>query len=146
VPSHLPDDAEVQAAAEAASLPEPSLLPERSSAPLSPPDSERKSDAKLASVTTEPARPVVKAAPPPASVPTAARFVVQVGAFADKQAAQLARKKLERQGLKTYAQVAKTAQGDRIRVRLGPFASRAEADKAAQKAKAAGLAGAVLAL
>lgn len=152
VTGSLPDDAEVQAAADAASLPEPSPLPERSSAPLAPPEAERKSEAKVAkvakvaNVAAEPAKPVLKPAPPSATEPSAARFVVQVGAFADKQAAQLARKKLERQGLKTYAQVAKTAQGDRIRVRLGPFASRAEADRAAQKAKAAGLAGAVLAL
>lgn len=75
-----------------------------------------------------------------------ARYVVQVGAFADKNAAQTARKKLEAKGLKTYAQVAKTKDGDRIRVRLGPFADRAAAEKAAAQAKAAGLAGAVLTL
>lgn len=84
----------------------------------------------------------------PAAKPAAdsARYVVQVGAFADKNAAQTARKKLEAKGLKTYAQVAKTKDGDRIRVRLGPFADRAEAEKAAAQAKAAGLAGAVLTL
>ena len=53
---------------------------------------------------------------------------------------------LEAKGLKTYAQVAKTKDGDRIRVRLGPFADRAAADKAAAQAKAVGLAGAVLTL
>jgi DedD protein len=83
---------------------------------------------------------------PEASGAASARYVVQVGAFADKQAALQARQKLERKGLKTYAQVAKTPQGERIRVRLGPFASKAEADKAAQQAKAVGLAGAVLTL
>jgi DedD protein len=84
----------------------------------------------------------------PAAKPAAdgARYVVQVGAFADKNAAQTARKKLEAKGLKTYAQVAKTKDGDRIRVRLGPFADRAEAEKAAARAKAIGLAGAVLTL
>jgi DedD protein len=93
-----------------------------------------------------PAPVAVKPPEPTPSATNTARFVVQVGAFADKAAAQTARKKLEAKGLKTYAQVAKTKDGDRIRVRLGPFADRAEAEKAAAKAKAAGLAGAVLTL
>lgn len=75
-----------------------------------------------------------------------ARFVVQVGAFAEAAAASEARGKVERLGLKTYTQVAETPAGKRIRVRLGPFASRDEADKALAKARAAGLAGNVLAL
>jgi DedD protein len=74
------------------------------------------------------------------------RFIVQVGAFADAVLAQQARVKLERAGLKTYTHVANTPDGKRTRVRLGPFASRAEAEKAAAKAKAAGLAPAVLTL
>jgi DedD protein len=67
------------------------------------------------------------------------RIVVQVGAFAEVDRAREARLKLERAGLKTYTHVADTPQGKRIRVRVGPFASRAEADKAAERAKAAGL-------
>jgi DedD protein len=63
------------------------------------------------------------------------RFVVQVGAFADNAKAHEARLRVEHAGLKTYAQVAQTKDGRRIRVRVGPFATRAEADKAAQKIK-----------
>lgn len=74
------------------------------------------------------------------------RFVVQVGAFADNERAGVARQKLEKAGLKTYTQVAETKEGKRIRVRLGPFESRAEADKAAAKVKALDLPAAVLAL
>lgn len=74
------------------------------------------------------------------------RFVVQVGAFADRDAARTARRKLEAKGLKTYTQVAKTKDGDRIRVRLGPYVERPEAERAAAQAKALGLAGHVLAL
>lgn len=68
----------------------------------------------------------------------AGRFVVQIGAFADAGKAHEARLKLERSGLKTYTQVLPAkdgAEGKRIRVRLGPFASRAEADAAVQKIK-----------
>ena len=74
------------------------------------------------------------------------RFVVQVGAFAEASAASEIRGKVERLGLKTYTQIAETPAGKRIRVRLGPYASRDEADRALGKARAAGLAGNVLAL
>lgn len=76
----------------------------------------------------------------------ASRFIVQVGAFADPAVAQSARMKLERAGLKTYTHEAQTPEGKRIRVRLGPFSTRAEAEKAAAKAKAAGTAAAILTL
>ena len=76
----------------------------------------------------------------------AARFVVQVGAFADPASAREVRLKLEKLGLKTYTQVAETPTGKRIRVRLGPFATRAEADRVQARAKAAGIAAVVLTL
>lgn len=72
------------------------------------------------------------------------RIVVQVGAFAEVERAREARLKLERAGLKTYTHVAETSEGRRIRVRMGPFATRAEADKAAARAKALGLPAALL--
>jgi DedD protein len=72
------------------------------------------------------------------------RIVVQVGAFAEVERAREARLKLERAGLKTYTHVAETPQGRRIRVRMGPFATRVEADKAAARAKALGLPAALL--
>ena len=67
------------------------------------------------------------------------RFVVQVGAFADAEAARETRKNVEKLGMKTYTQVAQTSAGSRIRVRVGPFATRGEAEAALAKAKAAGL-------
>ena len=74
------------------------------------------------------------------------RFVVQVGAFSEVTAAREARQKVEKLGLKTYTQVVETSNGKRIRVRVGPFASRSEADKAADKIKSAGLSSAVYTL
>lgn len=74
------------------------------------------------------------------------RIVVQVGAFSDVARAREARLKLERAGLKTYTHVADTADGKRIRVRVGPFATKAEADKAAARVKALGLPAAILTL
>ena len=74
------------------------------------------------------------------------RFVVQVGAFADVALARDARQKVERAGLKTYTQVAETKEGKRIRVRVGPFGTRAEADQAADKIKGLDLPAAILIL
>jgi DedD protein len=75
---------------------------------------------------------------------TAARYIVQVGAYGESKAAQEMRAKVEKLGLKTYAQAVDTADGRRIRVRLGPFASRDEAERASAKLKGAGLPGAIL--
>lgn len=74
------------------------------------------------------------------------RYVVQFGAFADVNAAREARQKAERMGLKTYAQQVDTPQGKRIRVRLGPFADKAEADKALATLRKGGLNGNILTL
>lgn len=74
------------------------------------------------------------------------RFIVQVGAFADTAKAREARQKLEHAGLKTYTQVVDTKDGPRTRVRVGPFANKTEADKAAGKIKALDLSASILAL
>jgi DedD protein len=80
------------------------------------------------------------------SVDAGGRFVVQVGAFAERDKALQAQRKLERAGLKNYTNVAETGSGKRIRVRAGPFSSRAEAEKAAEKIKGLDMPAAVLSL
>jgi DedD protein len=82
----------------------------------------------------------------PAPAASSARFIVQVGAYGENKAAQEMRGKVEKLGLKTYAQAVDTADGRRVRVRLGPFASRDEAERAAAKLKSAGLPGSILTL
>jgi DedD protein len=81
----------------------------------------------------------------PASM-AGARVVVQVGAYTEPTRLREARQKLEKMGFKTYTQVVEGEGGKRTRVRVGPFASRAEADKAAARIKASGLPVAVLTL
>ena len=83
---------------------------------------------------------------PAATSTEEARFIVQVGAFADAEKAREARTKVERAGLKTYTQVVDTKDGKRTRVRVGPFTNRAEADKAAARIKALDLSASVLTL
>lgn len=86
--------------------------------------------------------------PPADKKPEAAegRFVVQVGAFTDVTRAREARLKLEHAGLKTYTQVVQTGEVRKIRVRVGPFPTKAEADKAAAKIKKLDLPAAILTL
>lgn len=95
------------------------------------------------------ARALLNATPLPtkAAAPDAdERMVVQVGAFADAAKAREVRSKLEGAGLKTYTQVAETRDGQRTRVRVGPFASRTDAEKAAAKIKMLDLPAVILTL
>jgi DedD protein len=129
------------APAEAKPAPKPSAepKPEPEPKPAAP-----KPEAKPADSTRAQALLEGKEAKPAAAAD--GRFVVQVGAFAEVNAAREARQKVEKLGLKTYTQVVETSSGKRIRVRVGPFASRGEADKAADKIKSAGLPSAVYTL
>ena len=85
------------------------------------------------------------AAAQPASA-AGARMVVQVGAFTEPAKLQEARRKVEAMGFKTYTQVVEVDGAKRTRVRVGPFANRSEADKAAARIKAGGLPAAILTL
>jgi len=74
------------------------------------------------------------------------RIVIQVGAYAEPKQISEVRAKLERAGFKTYTQVVELKDGKRTRVRVGPFASKAEADKAADKIKKLDLPASILTL
>ena len=66
----------------------------------------------------------------------AGKVVIQVGAFSDADKVREVRRKLEQAGLKTYTQTVEGKDGKRsTRVRVGPFDSRAEADKAAARVR-----------
>lgn len=121
--------------------------------------SEAKADAKASAPTptAEPkapprtddgakARALLDGKPDSAAPAEEGRFVVQVGAFADADKAREARMRVERAGLKTYTQVIETKDGKRIRVRVGPYAQRADADKVAGKIKSLDLPASILAL
>lgn len=74
------------------------------------------------------------------------RFIVQVGAYSEAARVREARQKVEKAGLKTYTQEVETPDGKRVRVRVGPFGTRAEADKAAAKIKGLDLPASILSL
>ena len=93
-------------------------------------------------------KPADKESEKPVPKPAAGvgRYVVQVGAFADVLKAREARAKLEKAGLKTYTQVVQVNDAKRIRVRVGPFETKSEADKVAEKIKKLDLPAAILEL
>ncbi len=92
------------------------------------------------------AKPADKPVDKPADKVAAGRFIVQFGAFTDSAHAHEARLKVEKAGLKTYAQIADTPEGKKFRVRVGPFDKHTDADKAAEKIKKLGLPAAILGL
>ena len=144
-----------------APTPPPSVVP----APAPVPDAEIPVEQKAADVVT-------KAVVPPSVMPekpqqsaakeeevpskpdsgseksgdSAPRFIVQVGAFAEESKSKEVRSKLEKAGIKTYTHIAQTKEGKRIRVRVGPFATKEEAQKTADKIKSLQLSASVLTL
>jgi DedD protein len=146
VPAPAPVVAEPAPAAEpasappvAAALPQPRPAP-LASAPVPTPTPANNSEAQRAQALLE-GKPVAAAADA-----KPARFVVQAGAYTDAATLREARQKVEKLGLKTYTQVVETEGGARTRVRVGPFETREEAEKAAARIKAGGLAANILSL
>ena len=144
-----------------APTPPPSVVP----APAPVPDAEIPVEQKAAEVVTKavvppsvmPEKPQQDAAkeeevpskPDPGSEKSgdsAPRFIVQVGAFAEESKSKEVRSKLEKAGIKTYTHIAQTKEGKRIRVRVGPFATKEEAQKTVDKIKSLQLSASVLTL
>ena len=82
--------------------------------------------------------------PEAAAKSAAGGFLVQIGVFSDPINVKNLQDKLSGQGLKSHTEVIATAGGDKTRLRVGPFASREQAEQAMGKVKAAGLSGMVI--
>ena len=120
--------------------------------PKAAPKADGKADSKASAkpdektATSGKAQALLEGKDPAKAAAAAPRYAVQVGAFADAQKAHEVRAKLEKAGIKTYTQVVTTADGKRTRVRVGPWESKSEADKTAEKIKKLNLSAAVLTL
>lgn len=117
--------------------------------PAPPPKPEAKAESPKPEVKkAEPKKPEPKAEPKPETKAEAktGRFVVQVGAYADEASTREARQRVEKLGLKTFTQTVEVQGAKRIRVRIGPFETVQEANKALATLRAAKLPGAVLSL
>ncbi len=87
---------------------------------------------------------VSKAAKPGDKAAASGAFAVQVGAFASDDKIKEARDKLSAAGIKTYTEKLDTKDGERTRVRAGPFAGKESAEAAREQIKGLGFGGAVV--
>jgi DedD protein len=112
------------------------------------PRTEARAEAKAAPEEGARAKALLNAQAVPGAAKTHGdgRLVVQVGSFSDASKARETRLRLEKAGLKSYSQRYETKDGKRFRVRVGPFATKAEAEKAASKIRALALPTAILTL
>jgi DedD protein len=78
-----------------------------------------------------------EAAAPPA------RYVLQLGAFADADKARKVQARVKSEGYNSYTQSTGASAGAKVRVRAGPFSSREAAEKAREKLKQLGIDGIV---
>lgn len=74
----------------------------------------------------------------------AATYSVQIGVFSDAANVKQLEEKLKAKGLKPSTEKLQTAQGEKIRLRAGPFATRALAEQALADIKAIGLSGMII--
>lgn len=122
-----------------AASPSPSSTPSTPSMPSPPPERPT-----LVDRPSLPAPAPVKAAPPPkaatpASVAAQQAHGINVGLFSDPANAEKAHARLVEAGFPAILQKVESASGERTRVRVGPFAGRAQADEAAARIRAMGL-------
>jgi cell division septation protein DedD len=102
----------------------------------------------IKAATSKPAAPRTKEAPASAAKNAAvkkeltkpathdAHFIINVGLFADENNARNAYVKLSDTGLNVLSNEITTKNGKRTRVRVGPFATQAEAERAAERIRA----------
>ena len=131
---------------ETAILPTPAALPSptqtglvtyaEAPVPPVPAASEAPSETATATATATQPSPAVEARP---TTLARQRFYINVGLFAKEANAQNALDKLERAGLATLSSTVSTSQGERTRVRAGPFNSEQEANAAAKTIRALNL-------
>ena len=72
------------------------------------------------------------------------KFVVQVAALATQDKVDELQEKLREAGIKSYTQKVSSPAGERIRVRVGPFGSREDAEKTRAKLQKLGLGGSLV--
>jgi len=117
---------------------EPSPVPDQKEAPVVSSPAE-----PAAEPEPVPAKPAEQSEPAEQSKPAPEQLEVQIGVYSDAANVKKLQKQLADKGLKTYTETVDTAGGKKISLRMGPYASRAEADKAIAALKAVGMTGIV---
>ena len=96
---------------------------------------------KVETATSKPVAPVTESKPVQVAeshsskIASQAHWAVQVGTFSNQANVRRLKKQLEQHGFAVMFKDIKLKQGNAVRVRVGPYASRASADKAQDKIK-----------
>lgn len=125
--------AEPKAAPKAEPKPEPKPEPKAEPKPDAKKADKPKADAKAAEAERKRAEAAIAGA-------ATEQFLVPAGAFASAEKVQELVDKLKAEGLPHFTERITTSKGERTRVRVGPFPSKAAADKAVEQLKGMGLA------
>ena len=80
-----------------------------------------------------------KSLPKPSASANGKKYLLQVGAFSSDKGATDQADRVKAAGLRAFTEKVKTVDGERIRVRVGPFASRDEAEQARGQLKLSGI-------
>ncbi len=147
VPSARSASAPASKAAASASAPGKTAAPtapSRASATASPAAPGASSPAPRREAATKPKAPASATATatpdkPLVTVGTAAGYYINVGLFAEEANARKTQARLLNEGLPAFRQELDGAKGRRIRVRVGPYGTRAQADAAAESIRAMAL-------
>jgi DedD protein len=119
--------------------------------PMTPPLEKAEVQATPPAKPVAPPKPVVQTKPAEATAAKEATQAtasggasVQIGVFSDSNNVKQLQQKLQGLGYKSYTEKVATTKGDKIRLRAGPFADRAEAETALDKIKGSGMTGMVV--
>ena len=104
----------------------------------SPPPAPQAAPPPAPQPAAQPAPPSSPAPPPAVAAPGAEKFAVQVAALSNAAAARELAARLKKGGFNAYVEAVSSADSTLHRVRVGPFAGREEAQRAAEKLRAAG--------
>ena len=134
-------------AAAKASTPKPATPPASTRAPAPAASATatapaRRDAASRAAARTKPKTPAAAASSADTTLPTvgtAQGYYINVGLFAEEANARKTQARLLNEGLPAFRQELNNSKGRRIRVRVGPYATRAQADTAAEAIRAMAL-------
>ena len=134
-------------AAAKASTPKPATPPASTRAPAPAASATatapaRRDAASRAAARTKPKTPAAAASSADTALPTvgtAPGYYINVGLFAEEANARKTQARLLNEGLPAFRQELNNSKGRRIRVRVGPYATRAQADTAAEAIRAMAL-------
>ena len=102
----------------------------------------RREAASRPAASAKPKAPAAAASSADTALPTvgtAPGYYINVGLFAEEANARKTQARLLNEGLPAFRQELNNSKGRRIRVRVGPYATRAQADAAAEAIRAMAL-------